>query len=375
MRVLHVAKFPPGTPGGIERYVDELATAQRRMGMEVAVLACTDSRSRTPPPPRGYPVYLARSLGQALYVPIAPSFPLALRRALREFRPDVLHIQWPNPLALVALASPAARHLKWIVQWQADIAVEGGPRAVSLLYRAGAWLERRLLARASKVLASSVAYAACSPALRQVRERVEVVPLGICLQPSVAEANRESVAWPRPDELRVLGIARLVGYKGLDVLIEALRRSPGVSAAVIGSGPDAARLRDAGADLVEAGRLLFLGQLSDASLAAWLASCDVLVLPSVNRLEAFGMTLLEAARAGKPAIATRVEGSGMAEVIEALGAGYLAEPGSAESLAGALRQALHDRSENRLEGPHAARLARFDIDASARVIAACYEAG
>jgi hypothetical protein len=72
LRVLHVAKFPPGTPGGMERFVDALAHAQRRAGIEPAVFAYSDPRGAWTAPARAYPLFHARAFGQAVFLPLAP---------------------------------------------------------------------------------------------------------------------------------------------------------------------------------------------------------------------------------------------------------------------------------------------------------------
>ena len=47
--------------------------------------------------------------------------------------------------------------------------------------------------------------------------------------------------------------------------------------------------------------------MSDAELLAWYHACDVLVLPSVSRQEAFGMVQLEAMLCGHPVVSTDLQ--------------------------------------------------------------------
>src|SRR5437016_2710847 len=126
MRVLHIGKFFPPHPGGIERYCAGLATALNARGVAAALLAHDEpgtwrSRQRRVD---DVEITLAACHGQLLYAPISPTFPLLLARALRSFKPDLLHLHLPNTSAFWALLSPAARKLPWIVHWHADIPLD-----------------------------------------------------------------------------------------------------------------------------------------------------------------------------------------------------------------------------------------------------------
>ena len=101
----------------------------------------------------------------------------------------------------------------------------------------------------------------------------------------------------------VLFVGRLVPYKGVDVLLEALK---GVDAAalIVGDGPLRAALEAQARALGVAEPVRFLGSVADEELAALYRACDVFVLPSVTRQEAFGVVQLEAMAAGKPVVST-----------------------------------------------------------------------
>ncbi len=91
----------------------------------------------------------------------------------------------------------------------------------------------------------------------------------------------------------VLFVGRLVGYKGVDVLLQAMK---GLDAetVIVGDGRVSMSLMALASDLGISDRVRFVGDVSEAELQAWYHACDVLVLPSVSKQEAFGMVQLEA---------------------------------------------------------------------------------
>lgn len=337
LRILHVAKLDPRAPGGIERFVHDLIEAQVARGDAVSVVACSAPVPGGAAPPV-HRLKLARTRLTLFHLPIAPSFPRAVRAEIDDFAPDVVHLHWPNPLAIglardLPLRSPRGA-IPLVIHWHADIDPAGATLPIRIAYAALVRAaERRLLARADAVIATSAAYAAASAPLRAVpSERLHVVPLALATSNVAARA----VAWPYATPRRVLFIGRLVPYKALDVLIEAIARVPDASLVVIGDGPERGAWVAAAARSQAAARIAFAGAVSEAEKRGWLAAASVLCLPSRNRLEAFGMVLLEAAEAGVPVIAADIAGSGTGWVARELVGGATFPVGDAAGLAAVL---------------------------------------
>jgi glycosyltransferase involved in cell wall biosynthesis len=89
-------------------------------------------------------------------------------------------------------------------------------------------------------------------------------------------------------------------------------------------------------------RLAFLGRLRDETLIAAYAAADVLVVPS--RQEAFCQTATEALACGTPVVAFAA--TGLLDVVEHQGCGYLAQPYDSTDLARGILWVLVDRSRH-----------------------------
>jgi len=350
MRVLHVGKFYPPYPGGIECAVAGLADAQASQGTTVAVLA------HAPPGQRrhrayqdgGVAVVEAGCWGQLVYAPISPDFPVRLNRLIRHFRPDLLHLHVPNTSAFAALALPAARALPWVVHWHADIPLDGSSRLLRTMYPLYRPFERALLARAAAIVATSGAYADASQVLKAWREKVAIIPLGLAATNTPA-ADTVVPAWPAPG-LRLLAVGRLSHYKGFEVLLEALAGVPEASLVLVGRGEREAALRERIARLGLASRVRMAGAIDDAALLGLYAQADAFCLPSLDRAEAFGVVLLEAMRARLPVIASDIPGSGVGFVAQDGETGLLLPPGDVGALAEAIRRLIGDMALRRRLG-------------------------
>lgn len=380
-RVLHVGKFLTPFAGGMEHFLWDLLQAQRAAGVAAAALVHHERpgwHGVRPAADDALPVYRAPCLGRLLYVPVAPSFALWLETAIREVAPSLLHLHMPNSSALMALMLPSARRLPWVVHWHADLVASRLDRRLALAYRFYRPLEQRLLARSAAIIATSPPYLEASEALRPWRERCTTIPLGLdphrLAAPTAAQMAMAERRW-RPGLLRVLAIGRLTYYKGHEVLLQAMAQMTGAQTLIVGIGEREGRLRQLSAELELGDRVRLVGACSDAEVAALLASCDLLCLPSLERTEAFGLVLLEAMHFAKPVVVSAIPGSGPGWVVEQADNGCLVPPGDPRALAGALDQ-LASRPDERARLGHngAEALARqFGIEAVSDAISDVYE--
>jgi glycosyltransferase involved in cell wall biosynthesis len=128
--------------------------------------------------------------------------------------------------------------------------------------------------------------------------------------------------------------------KDLVTLVEAFARvaaqNRNLRLAIVGSGPELARLESLAQELCVLDQCVFQPAVSDVS--SWLKSIDIFVLPSIS--EALSNSLMEAMACGCACIASRTGGN--PELIRDEETGLLFEPGNSENLAGKLSRLLND---------------------------------
>jgi rhamnosyl/mannosyltransferase len=331
-KVLHLYKdvFPP-TYGGIEMVLGKLAARQAARGWEVSV-AVSGPADEAWGKEKGVEVIQVGEWGRLLSNPLSPGF-LSL---LRDKPYDVLHLHLPCPTVVLASLLRARRDVPWFVSFQSDIVRQ---RISGALY---APFQSRFFSRASRIFVSSPRLVETSPALRQFQEKCLVVPLGISPEePSpedVEEGNRVRARYGAKPV--ILFVGRFRWYKGLHVLLEAMDHID-ANLLVVGSGSPSqeGRLKKQAASLRHPDRVHFLGTVD--RLAPLLAASDLFCLPSTHRAEAFGYVLLEAFRAGVPAITTEL-GTGTSYVNQDGVTGFVVPPRDSNTLSGAICRILAD---------------------------------
>jgi colanic acid/amylovoran biosynthesis glycosyltransferase len=252
----------------------------------------------------------------------------ALRKAVREFRPDVLHVHWIVPQGVAALL--AARDVPWLVTTL-------GGDVYALSDPVSGRLKRAVLRRAGAVTAMNSDMTARLIAQGAPAAATFVQPMG-----ADVDVVRAAAAGEEQVPGRIVFVGRLVEKKGVAVLIDALRRlsTPGWSLEVIGDGPLRAELTKRAEGLP----VTFRGALSRTELSRSYGRGEVAVVPSVPAAsgdqDGLPVSLMEAMAVGCPIVASRIAGIDVAVVDGE--SGVLVPPGDVAALAGALDALLSD---------------------------------
>ncbi|MBA4031207.1 MAG: glycosyltransferase [Planctomyces sp.] len=198
-------------------------------------------------------------------------------------------------------------------------------------------------------------------------DRLVVIPNGLDVSKwrSVTPIDRASLRIPANAEV-LLSVGRLDYQKGIDLLLQAFatvsRERPLARLVIAGEGPLRPQLESLANGLPHgADRVHFLGQRAD--IPALLAMCDLFVLAS--RWEGMPNALMEAMAAGKPCVATRVEG--IPELLRQGEAGWLVDGENETALAATIQAALSDPTARQAFGRAAQEISVKDFTADSMI--------
>lgn len=172
----------------------------------------------------------------------------------------------------------------------------------------------RFFAAAVDVWLSTSAYNAAQLEARYGRP-VTIIHNGVDPERFSPDIGNPSVrrGFAIPDDAIVaISVGRLVGWKGLHVIVEALGKLPDMHFLIVGGGDERTRLQSLAAALGVAERVHFSGELAHCDLPAALCAADVFVQPSIGE-EAFGISVVEAMSCGLPVLAS--DQGGLREIV------------------------------------------------------------
>lgn len=340
MRIVIVNSFFPPWRGGAETYTFNLARALVDRGHEVTVQCGSDPLRAGTELVSGIKVVRHRILTRLYGTPVMPS----ILGELRHTDSDVLHGNFPSPYiaSIVALTSKVKR-IPAVLTWHNDLPpVTSGARF--LIETHDRLVLPRYLTCYRYIISTSVNYAARSLILTQFRNLARVVPNGVdCkrFHPST-DGSKVRNRLGLGDSFTILFVGALTKwhrYKGLDVLLQAFKNLLGqkkkIALIVVGDGELKPHYTAISNELGLDRNVMFVGDIDDETLPQYYSASDVLVLPSKDMSEGFGLTLLEANATGKPVIASNV--GGIPSVVRNGYNGILVPPNNPQALSNEIR--------------------------------------
>ncbi len=335
MKLLFVIHSLAG--GGAERVTSTLANYWSRKGWEVTVLTIAA------PGPEAYALdpavrqisLLMESEGGNLPIALRNNIQRirALRRALRQFRPD----------AAIAMMTKASVLLAFAAYGMPDVAAIGSERTYPpRLDPHSLWgvLRKWSYGKLTAVVAQTEDAKAWLQAHTHAR-RIVVIPNA----PEWPMPSRAPVLNPRTIVTKgarvLLAAGRLDPVKGFDWLIEAFaplaRKHPDWKLVILGNGPQRAALEWQISRLGLDAQALLPG--AAGNVAEWYSSADLFVLSS--RYEGFPNALVEALAHGLPAVGLDCH-AGPRDIIRDGVDGWLIPAGDVQALTSALDQVMSD---------------------------------
>jgi glycosyltransferase involved in cell wall biosynthesis len=334
-RVLMVGRtrYTLPLPGWLARKFDAL---ERQLDYRVVASAeegspTTDAHFRLLPPVR--PRFLD---GLLFYV----RCPFAIRRQVREFRPQAIIAESPYTAAAALLA----RSFLGGARPRVVVEVHGDWRTATRLYGSP---RRKLLSPLADAVSSfavrrSDAVRALSRYTESLVEEVRGIPVTAAFAAYMdLSAFTARPLQPLPERPTALFVGMLEAYKYIDGLAEAWRRVapelPEARLVIVGKGSRRAVVEQLVSDLPD--QVEWVEQIPPAEVAARVDAATVLVLPS--RSEGLGRVIVETFARGRGLVASAV--GGIPDVARDGQEAILVEPENVDALADALRRVLTDR--------------------------------
>jgi len=325
VKVLHVFKtYLPDGFTGIERVIWEISEGLADNGVESHVLSVGQSPQKTYSVSRHFGHQAKRDFYAA-----STGFSFSIFRLFRQLseEADIIHYHFPWPMNdLIHLKEMPRRPT--VVTYHSDIVRQ---RTLFALYRP---LMHKFLGSVDRIVATSPHYLQTSSTLQRYKSRTVVIPIGLADQRPPQNILVER--WrQRVGERFFLFVGALRYYKGLLFLMEAAHKT-GLPVVIVGDGELAGEI-----ERQSLPNITLLKNICDEDKAALLHLCTAFLFPSHLRSEAFGVALVEAARAGKAMISCEI-GTGTSYVNVDGETGLVVPPADPSALADAMQKLFND---------------------------------
>lgn len=305
MRILHISKYYYPYIGGVENICKYLVDNMKKDN-DIAVVCFNEKKDDRIDIVDGVKVYRVGAKMTITRQALSLSYFTVLKKAIREFKPDIIHFHWANPYPAFVLLTMIPKNVKLVIHWHMDIIKQ------KKIYPFIRPVETRLLKLASLVLVTSPNYRDGSTPLQPFKDKVRVVPNAIDeINLIPQDGDEERIAQIKKQygsKDIVFFVGRHIQYKGLPYQIEAEKKVKSDCVFVIaGKGPLTAELKAS----CHSERVHFVGKISDDDLRCYLYAAKVYAFPSITKNEAFGVALAEAMYCHTPAVTFTIPGSGV----------------------------------------------------------------
>jgi len=334
MKICHLINSYPTATGGMQSYCYDLADRQSKLGHDVYVYVSgvTDKSIRN----KKFKVKNFKPIFHFGKATISISLILSL---VRE-RFDVLHIHLPFPFGFeVSLILAKIKKIPIVATYQCVIANFEKNYFKGFVLNIYNLLNKNLLNYLDHIVFTTEDY------LRNTgtfKTKVSVIPIGVDLN-RFKKRNRKSarrkLSLPFSKYI-ILFVGNMDTHnfhkKGVEYLLKALPsikdKLPNIYLNIIGKTDNNTQenINKICSENSISNIVHMSGYVSSEDLPLYYAASDVLVLPSVSPLEAFGIVLIEALASGTPIIGANIPG--VRSVVKSSKAGFLVKPKSIQDI-------------------------------------------
>jgi phosphatidyl-myo-inositol alpha-mannosyltransferase len=368
MKIALVSPYDFAVPGGVNNHIEHLRDNFIRLGQEVRIIAPSSRASSHKPEemiiPTGRPIGIPAA-GSVARVTLSLRVAPKVKRVLQEERFDIIHVHEPFApfLPMQVLRQSTSINVATF-----HSAKEGGKNR---WYLYGHHALKRWFRRLDGKIAVSL------PAMRLVSRYFpgyyNIIPNGVDVEHF--EEEREPIPQFSDGRPNILFVGRLEKRKGVKYLLQAFaevkKQMPEPRLLIVGPPTRAARGYHRWVEETHLPDVEFIGYVTYDELARYHHTADIVVAPATGN-ESQGIVLLEAMAAGRPLVASNIEG--YASVVTHGVEGLLVTPKDRYSLAAALIDLLKDPDRRHEMAQHGRlRAGQFRWDRVSQRVLSYYE--
>ncbi len=336
MKVLQLGKFYP-VKGGVEKVMYDLTKGLGKRGIHCDMLCVSLTGKYFEESVTSFSRIIAvKHFGKVASTYLSFHLIFWMRKNVNKY--DIVHIHHPDPMASIALRLSNFKG-SIILHWHSDIIKQ---KVLLKFYKP---FQDYLLNKSKYIVGTTMIYLEQSMHVNNFLDKAIAIPIGI-------DINEYIVNWDKVTELKkiysgkkiVFSLGRFIYYKGFEYLIGAAPYLDEDVVIIIGGDgslfEECYRIKET---LPNKEKIILTGYIETEEIASYFAACDIYAVSSVEKSEAFGITLIEAMMFGKPIISTDIKGSGITWVNENGITGLIVEPKNSSALAAAIKSIFQNK--------------------------------
>jgi glycosyltransferase involved in cell wall biosynthesis len=341
IKLLVVAPYFPPSIGGVQNYAYNISKGLiKDYNYEIVIITYNHENPKEYKEELldGMKVYRLPRQFKISNTPISFKWKKQIKKIIEKEKPDIINAHSPVPfIADVACRVAHKKGIPFLLTYHNDLVKDNF--ILDLICKKYYWLMgNKTLTQSTKIIATSEYYANNSPYLKKRLNKISIISPGVNLP---AKSNFNKI---KNQLIFVSQLDKTHKHKGLNYLIESINlikdRINDIKLNVIGTGNNTEEYKEQVKRLGLDNNIKFLGKISDEELSRKYGESEIIVLPSYNSSEGFGMVLIEGMAHKCVAIGTRV--GGIPYAISENKDGLLVAPKDSQELANAIIKILEN---------------------------------
>lgn len=285
--ILNVTKrFELNIHGGVENVVDTLCSKLTKYNIISDVFTIKINQTKK----KKYKIFSSQRNFEIFSTPISFNSLLKFYKISKNYNFLIFHFPWPF-MDILSLLVPGR---KIVILYHADIIQK------NLMYYIYLPFKLLFFYRSNKIICSSEEIVKSNKFLLNYKSKIKIIPFGI--NQKIISCNNLKYSKFKFYKYFIF-VGNLREYKGLIFLIDTFKYLPNCKLVIVGDGILKDRIKK---KIKSSNNIFYIGNLENDDKFFLIKNSIALILPSLDRREAFGISLMEAASLGVPMISTKL---------------------------------------------------------------------